>query len=139
MKIVAPGNVSSNSNLRRAGRATGSGESFAAHLKDGTATADVSQTEAMTPVKTPSALLGLQEIGEAPERRRRVIKRGENLLAALEALRDSLLTGAISEAKLRQLTQLMAEDRPDTADPHLQQVLNEIELRAAVELAKRSL
>jgi hypothetical protein len=51
-------------------------------------------------------------------------------------LKLGLLRGSISGERLAQLAQLARAGRALTDDPGLDEVLGEIELRAAVELAK---
>jgi hypothetical protein len=78
------------------------------------------------------AVLALQGLPDAAERRRRAVRHGHALLDGLEALRLALLDGSLSSATLRQL----AERREPLGEPRLDAVLAEIELRAAVEVAK---
>jgi hypothetical protein len=73
---------------------------------------------------------------EAGERRR-ALARGRSLLDELDQIRLGLLDGGLTEATLRRLAGLLRADRPPAADARLDAVLDEIELRAAVELAKR--
>lgn len=82
------------------------------------------------------ALLGVQEVCENEVRRRKSIKKAGLTLGALEQLRDALLFGTLPLTTLTRLESLVAEERLATDDPVLQQILDEIELRAAVELAK---
>lgn len=82
------------------------------------------------------ALLGAQEVSEHEVRKRKSIKRAGLTLGALEQLRDALLMGTLPLATLNRLEALVTEERSQTNDPVLQQILDEIELRAAVELAK---
>lgn len=82
------------------------------------------------------ALLGAQEVSEQEVRRRKSIKRAGLTLGALEQLRDALLFGTLPLSTLTRLETLVAEERLTNDDPALQQILDEIELRAAVELAK---
>jgi hypothetical protein len=58
------------------------------------------------------------------------------MLDELEQIRLGLLLGAIPRAKLEQLAQLVRARREQVDDPRLMAILDEIELRAAVELAK---
>lgn len=81
-------------------------------------------------------LLGAQEVDEREARRRKEIKRGKITLDVLSNLRDALLIGSLPYNTLRQLEQLVANERGETTDPDLMSILNEIEVRAAVELAK---
>ena len=87
-------------------------------------------------IGSAGALLGIQEVSEEEVRRKRALKRGRLTLDALSNLRDALLTGSLPMSTLRQLEQLVAEERAQVPDPLLHGILDEIELRAAVELAK---
>lgn len=82
------------------------------------------------------ALLGAQEVSEQEIRRKRSIKRAGLTIGALEQLRDALLIGTLPVSTLTRLETIIAEERQNTDDPVLQGILDEIELRAAVELAK---
>ncbi|MFP4362002.1 MAG: flagellar assembly protein FliX, partial [Alphaproteobacteria bacterium] len=63
--------------------------------------------------------------------------RGAALLADLEALRDGLLAGAADDATLARLRERLGARHHGRLDRGLEAVLADIELRAAVELAKR--
>jgi hypothetical protein len=80
--------------------------------------------------------MALQGIETATERRRRAIRRGGGLLDRLEELKLALLSGETGEASLDRLSRTLREERPDDDDPVLTSVLEQIDLRAAVELAK---
>ena len=58
------------------------------------------------------------------------------MLDHLDAIRHGLLLGSIPRDKLNGLLAVVRERRDDVGDPRLAAVLDEIELRAAVELAK---
>ncbi len=90
------------------------------------------------PVAGLDAILALQGVGDALEGRRRAVRRGRALLDGLDALEADLLAGRIATERLVALRDLMI--RPEPADePGLAAALAEIELRVAVELAKRGL
>lgn len=82
------------------------------------------------------ALLALQEVSEDPGGRNRGRRRGEELLSYLDDLHLGLLSGRMSLGALEQLAAVVAAQRGQVDDPRLAQVLDEIEVRAAVELAK---
>jgi hypothetical protein len=63
-------------------------------------------------------------------------KRAEDILDRLEEIRVGLLEGSISRDRLQSLDQLVREHRDQVSDPPLAEILDEIELRARVELAK---
>lgn len=90
------------------------------------------------PLAATAAILAVQEVDvveDATARRARAIRRGERLLDLLDGLRHGLLDGRIPAATLRGLRTTLAE-RIDVEDEALAGVLAEIDLRAAVELAK---
>jgi hypothetical protein len=86
-----------------------------------------------------SALMALQGVESAVDRRRRAFRRGSGLLDRLDGLKLALLAGDASGAA-EQLAHAAREARPDAWDeaerPGLKAVLDGIDLRAAVELAK---
>ncbi len=82
------------------------------------------------------ALLALQEAGEPLTGKRRAVRRGNDMLDLLDDIKLGILSGAVPRQTLRRLTQLVAERRDDFHEPGLQSVIDEIDLRAQVELAK---
>jgi hypothetical protein len=63
--------------------------------------------------------------------------RGGALLDDLEALRDGLLAGELDDGALADLGERLQTRRRERLEPGLAAILDDIELRAAVELAKR--
>jgi len=82
------------------------------------------------------ALLSLQEVAGESNRRAAGRQRGEDLLDRLDELRLALLDGRLPRATIERLAAMVDAERIKTDDPKLAEVLDEIELRAAVELAK---
>jgi hypothetical protein len=87
-------------------------------------------------VASLEAMLSLQEIVDPAERRRRAVKRGHRLLDELDGLKLALLDGAVTRSDLARLTGLIADQRESSGDPGLDEVLSQIDVRVAVELAK---
>ena len=73
------------------------------------------------------------------ERRRRAVRRGSGILDRLEELKLALLSGEAGEGSLEKLARTLREERPQDADAGLNGLLDQIDLRAAVELAKADL
>ena len=90
----------------------------------------------LAPLTSLGALLAVQAVDDPLTGRRRARERGERLLDALDELRLALIEGRLPARKLGALQTLVSEQRANADDPQLQAVLDEIELRAAVELAK---
>jgi hypothetical protein len=82
------------------------------------------------------SLLALQEVADPLSGRRRTIKRGSKLLDHLDDIRHGLLLGEIPMAKLKSLAETLRQERGLVTDPGLIEVIDEIELRAQVALAK---
>ena len=93
----------------------------------------VSEAVPLAPV---GSLFSIQEVGDAGSGRSRGLSRGHDLLDGLEALRRNLVLGSLTESQIEQLKSLAAGGRGSVNDPILAEILNEIEIRAAVELAK---
>ncbi|MBP1180103.1 flagellar assembly protein FliX [Methylobacterium sp. PvR107] len=83
------------------------------------------------------AVLLLQAESETPqERRRRSAKRGQDLLDGLDRLKAAILGGRVATHELRTIAGRLNERGGLSGDPRLDGLMAEIELRAAVELAK---
>lgn len=86
------------------------------------------------------ALLALQETpasGDALNApKRRAIRRGEEMLDILDEIKLALLMGQLPKAKLSRLVSVVERQQAAFSDPRLREVLDQIELRARVELAK---
>jgi hypothetical protein len=91
-----------------------------------------------SPIGSLGALFALQEVADPTARRRKAVARATRLLDRLGDLQLGLLDGAIDPQSLADLASTARAAREATNDPDLQQILDEIELRAAVELAKLS-
>jgi hypothetical protein len=92
----------------------------------------------LAPTASIDGLLALQAVDDPLVRRRKLVRRGGQLVDALEGLRTDLLAGNLSDGRLNQLMAVMSQAR-DRGDPGLDSLLDDIELRARVELAKRGL
>ncbi len=83
------------------------------------------------------AVLMLQTETDTPqERRRRSVRRGHDLLDGLDRLKAALLGGRVAVRDLRAIAGRLGERGTESGDPRLDGLMAEIELRAAVELAK---
>ncbi|MGH7088745.1 MAG: flagellar assembly protein FliX [Stellaceae bacterium] len=87
-------------------------------------------------LSTVEGLLSVQEVDDGSGRRRRMLRRGERLLDALDELRHAMLVGGLPREQVIGLRRLAAEAAGTTDDPRLQELIAEIELRVVVELAK---
>lgn len=91
---------------------------------------------AAMPVQSVAMLVTLAAAGNEPERRRELAREAEDGLTRLEALHRELIAGVVPSARLKNLRD-WTRARGKPADPQLAQLMDEIELRILVELAKR--
>lgn len=136
MKVNGPGGTSSLSGGASAKRPTGEAMRLPQTAESASA-APTARTSAASAVGGLDALLALQEAGGPLERRRRAVRRAGKILDGLEQVKMALLDSASPAPALAALAQVVKEVRSSTDDPMLEDVLNEIDVRAAVELAKR--
>ena len=135
MKVTGTGGVG-QAGSAKAARAAG-GEGFRLPASGGASeTTQAAATAAAKPVMGVDALIALQDIGGPLERRRRSVRRAGRILDVLDGLKLALLSGELSTHDLARLQRAIREQREATDDPRLEAVLDEIETRAQVELAK---
>ena len=123
------------------GRARASGEGFSvSDARASGTTAPAARTADAAPVAGLDALLAMQEATGPLDRRKRAVRRASKILDQLDKIKLALLdNGAGAASALSELAGAVQEARGDTTDLQLEQVLNEIETRAAVELAKQEM
>ncbi len=138
MNIDAPGAVRAGAVRRTRSAPAAKSGAFSQEI------ADVSTPAAATVNNAPQidavdALLTVQEIqSDQSGDNRRAVDYAEDLLRRMDAIRMGLLNGAMSRTDLEGIVRRLAERGTNTIDPRLALVLDDIELRARVELAKLS-
>jgi hypothetical protein len=132
MEIKSTGRVESGA-IRRKPAAGSTGGSFSV--------SDTAENHAQIvagpgPIAALDSILALQDMGDATDGRSKGLAHGEQLLDILDSVRDGLLAGGIPRTTLNRLAVAVTRRHDVFADPKLQDVLDQIELRAHVELAK---
>jgi hypothetical protein len=136
MKIEGPGKTNAPTKTEKTRKSGGvSGASFSEFLTESEA---VDATTSSTPVSNVSLYVALQaaEAATDHENRRQALEWGGDLLAELEDLRLGLLMGDYTKNQLENLARRLRDKRVTVREPALVALLDEVELRAAVELAK---
>jgi len=135
MKINEFGAIIGTPPLKKQG-AVSPGGNFAELLSE------ASETETAPPVFDVAAtsalgnMLALQEISEEDIKRKKLEQQGHNMLDALEDLRQKLLIGNLPPSVLQNIGRQMSIQKQFVSDPRLMEIIDDIELRTAVELAK---
>lgn len=142
MRVSGAGKGEGPKNVRKTEKTSGvGGASFARQLSaasEAEASEAASLIDGPSPVSGIDALLAAQSVDEPgdQEQRRRLINHGEDLLDQLQSIQRSLVLGDLTREHLASLTQKLQRRKETISDPKLSAILEEIELRAAVELAK---
>lgn len=135
MKVEGPSKTSGASGSKKTGKVSsdGSFEDFIASAPKETAAAAPTQHIARV-----DALLSVQEAESPTERaaKRRMAQRGEDILKELDDLRLGLLTGTMTLGQVIDIADVVASHRERVSDPKLTAILDEIDLRAQIEIAK---
>ncbi len=84
------------------------------------------------------SLLAAQEVDDPADRPARARQRAEDILDRLDRVRHGLLAGAFSRGDLECLARLVRMEKLEVNDAKLTEILEQIELRAEIELAKYS-
>lgn len=141
MKIEGPKGPNSTSGARKAG---GVSSADAATFRGLMATDDAeiaAPAHAAQNITQLDALLALQGAEDPTARaaRRRMTRRSDEVLHALDRIRLGMLTGTMSVGDMIDVADVVASHRERVHDPELTALMDEIDLRAQVEIAKMRL
>ena len=125
-------------NTRGKAAASGTGGAFASTLRNATSTPSAGAPSGASALFSVGSVLAIQETPDATEEtaKNNLRRFGNDVLDHLDDLRIGILEGSVSKERLTDLARMLREKREQTDDPRLNSVINEIELRAEVEIAK---
>jgi len=131
-----PNNAGKTDKTKKSSGASGAFSSFMAEETDAPAA-----TFASGGVANVGGLLAAQASEDPTERkaRKRMVERADKVLDSLSVIHKGLVNDTLSVADMRDVSRAVAERREKVTDPVLAGLLDEVELRAAVELAKLEL
>lgn len=138
MKIEGPNRTSGVKGPSKTKKADGNGE-FGSLLE--TEETEEKPAAASTgPVAALDALLALQDVsGDAKSAEKKARRRGLLILDQLDKIKIGILNGSLAVQDLRDLSAMATSHRDQIMDKNLAEVLDEIDLRAQIELAKLGL
>jgi hypothetical protein len=135
MEIKGTGRVSSTG-VRRVGGGASAPASSGFTVSEAAEQPRAQTVAAPGAIASVESILTLQGMDDSTGGRSKGVQYGEQLLDMLDEVRDGLLAGGIPRGTLNRLATAVSRRQEGFADPKLQNVLDEIELRARVELAK---
>jgi hypothetical protein len=136
MKIEGPGRTSAASGTKGKGKTSAADGSFGDLLTGGVK--ETRSAAATHSIASIDSLLAAQSVEDPTERaaRKRMQVRADNILTELENMRIALLTGTLTVGHIIDIADVVAAHREKIMDPRLHAVLDEIDLRAQIEIAK---
>jgi hypothetical protein len=135
MEIKSTGRVNS-AGVRRVGGGASGATSSSFAVSESTEQPRAQTVAAPGTIASVESILTLQGMDDSTGGRSKGVQYGEQLLDMLDEVRDGLLAGGVPRGTLNRLATAVSRRQEGFADPKLQNVLDEIELRARVELAK---
>jgi MoaA/NifB/PqqE/SkfB family radical SAM enzyme len=87
-------------------------------------------------ISSVDAVVGMQEITDDNKDERGAKNRANLILDKLEDIRMGLLLGEIPKSNLEELSKVLKVARENSVDSKLLEIIDDIELRAKIELAK---
>lgn len=137
-KVDRVGGSAGPQRTKKARKSNDGDDSFADALRDAADTQRAGQSGAVKGVTSVGGVFAVQEVETSTEGRSRglLVDYGDNLLDRLEDIRLEILMGAVSKDSLADLAHEMRQKRQQVDDPALNELIDEIEMRAEVEIAK---
>jgi hypothetical protein len=139
MKVSKTRTASTTSTKKARKSAPTDGAAFANHLSGvKESPGDLAPADEVSGVTAVGSILAAQEVDEDNGQKSRQVmqKYGADILDRLDEIQRDLLVGAIPKDRLTNLAQTLRAKKAGIDDPALLRIIDEIELRAEVELAK---
>ena len=133
MRISGPYSSPSVKPSKRKGKTSSSGKRF--EIGKDSASSHTEGLSGPVSVGGVNSLLALQEVDEVAEKIGKSVAWGSDLLDSMDAIQAGILAGGLTLSEVQKLKQLV-EFRSKSADQRLESIMDEIDLRAQVELAK---
>lgn len=139
MKISGPDSTQKAGGVKKTGKAGSTGGvSFGSMIGGSDETEAPAHAAATGVIAGIDSLLAAQETDDPAQRaaKKRMRERGESVLKQLDKIRLGMLTGTLSVGNLLDVADVVASHRERINDPQLSSLLDEIDLRAQIEIAK---
>lgn len=135
MRVSGPGRVGAPQKAKGTKSANKAGAAFSVP-DEGKDVVSSSNVASASPIASVDAIVALQGVDDSTSSNQQALNRGTDLLERLEEIRHGLLIGSIPVERLKLLKSTLENMDKQAEDPRLAEIISEIELRAAVELAK---
>lgn len=138
MKIEGPKGPSSAGNVKKSGGVSPFDAATFRGLMATGETENAAPTHAAQNIAQLDVLLAVQGAEDPGARaaRRRMTRRSDDVLGALDCIRIGMLSGTMTVGDMINVADVVASHRERVLDPELTALMDEIDLRAQVEIAK---
>lgn len=136
MKIQGPSKTGSSSKSGKSGSVSKGDSTFSAMVAGAAqGTSNVASTHSIAKVDALLAVQGAESVTERAAKRR-MHERGNKIIDQLDDLRMGVLSGTLTIGQVIDIADVVASHREKITDPELSSILDEIDLRAQIEIAK---
>lgn len=137
MKIEGPDKAREAAAAKKKDKAGKADGSFGGLLQTG-GSSSAAPTAAPSSIAMVDVLLAVQGADDPAQRaaRKRMVSRADDVLNLLDNIRMSLLMGNLTVGQVIEIADVVASHREKVMDPKLTAILDEIDLRAQIEIAK---
>ncbi|MCB9982314.1 MAG: flagellar assembly protein FliX [Rhodospirillales bacterium] len=136
MKIQGPGGTKGPSKTSKSGKVSSTGANFGDFMaKDASRAGATQNTQSIAQVDALLAIQGAEDPAQG-KARRQVRQRAGVILDELDKIRMAMLSGKLTVGHMIDIADVIASHREKIMDPALTDIMDEIDLRAQVELAK---
>ncbi len=136
MKVSGPGRTTGPSKVKGPSKKGGDGESFSDMVTSGPQ--ESAATTTSQSIAKVDSLLAVQATEDPTARaaKKRMKNLAGSILNELDKIRMAMLNGSLTVGHMVDIADVVASHREKIADPALTSIMDEIDLRAQVELAK---
>lgn len=136
MKIEGPNKTGSTSKSKKSGGTSGVGGSFSDFIAS--APKEAAATTTTRSIAHVDSLLSIQGAEDPAQgaSRKRMRQRATDILSELDKIKIGMLNGNLTVGHMVDIADVVASHREKITDPKLTAIMDEIDLRAQVELAK---
>lgn len=138
MKIDGTKSSSDVQKKKEAGKSLGQGGSFGSMIGGGDSVSSVNSGGLSSGIASIDVLLAAQSAEDPAQQKskRRMQERAKDILGKLNEIKIAILTNRVTVGHMISIADVVATHRENISDPELSAILDEIDLRAHVELAK---
>lgn len=136
MKVEGPNRSQQSDPAKKKDKVSSGGSSFGSMVTGGAGeSGGAGVTHSIASVDVLLAAQGVEDPAQKAARKR-MRHRADNILDTLEGIRTALLSGTLTVGHVIDIADVVAAHREKVMDPQMTAILDEIDLRAQIELAK---